>query len=95
MAFLEICAVANAGKVLCESCYMVEGDSCLILRAESIFQRIEKTIVNGCFLPTLNSAVDKTLQCMRNVVHLLLRMTLLQQILRVSQKMSQFKKIML
>ena len=63
MAFLEICAVANAGKVLCESCYMVEGDSCLILRAESIFQRIEKTIENGCFFPTLNGAVDKTLQC--------------------------------
>jgi len=44
MAFLEICAVVDAGKVFCESCYMVEGDSCIILKAEIILQRIEKTI---------------------------------------------------
>ena len=31
MAFLEICAVADAGKEFCESCYMVKGDSCLII----------------------------------------------------------------
>ena len=47
MVFLETCKDADAGKVFCESCYMVEGNSCLILRAESIFQHIEKTIENG------------------------------------------------
>ena len=49
MTFLELCVVADAGKVFCESCYMVEGDSCLILREENIFQRIKKTIENGYF----------------------------------------------
>ena len=49
MAFLEICAVADAGKVFCECCYKVEDESCLIVRAERTFQRIEKTIETDIF----------------------------------------------
>ena len=52
MAFLEICAVVDAGKVYYESYYTVEGDSCIILRVDSIFQRSENTIENGYFVPT-------------------------------------------
>ena len=41
---------------------LVKWWTCLKLRAESNFQRIEKIIKNGYFPPTLNGAVDKTLQ---------------------------------
>ena len=44
MAVLECNVVAIGGKSYAEGCYILEGDSCIILRAESVFQRIEKNI---------------------------------------------------
>ena len=41
MAIVEIAAVAEGVQTFAEACYTLEGDSCLILRALSVFRRTE------------------------------------------------------
>ena len=58
MAIVEIAAVAEGVRTFSEACYTLEGDSCLILRALSIFRRMELYIENGYSTQRLESAVD-------------------------------------
>ena len=62
MAMLEIASVADWGKVIAESCYSLEGDSAIILRAFAIFKRLEDTIADGSELVKVDQVVDKALE---------------------------------
>ena len=47
MAILETKVVAVGGKTFAEGCYILEGDSCIILRAVKVLKRIVNTIQNN------------------------------------------------
>ena len=55
MAMLEIASVADWGKTFAESCYTLEGDSVIILRASSIFERLEYKIAHSTELIRINN----------------------------------------
>ena len=44
MAVLECAVVSSGGKTYTEGCYILEGDSCIILCAEAVFKDIERNI---------------------------------------------------
>ena len=41
---VDIVAVADHGKIFSESCYTLEGDSAIIFRGSSVFDRLEESI---------------------------------------------------
>ena len=59
MATVEIAAVAEGVRTFAEACYTLEGDSCLILRALSVFRRTELYTENGYTTPRLVSSVEE------------------------------------
>eukprot|EP00957_Ditylum_brightwellii_P044578 3380239-Ditylum_brightwellii.AAC.1 len=61
MAMVEIAAIALGLKPLAQACYTLEGDSCLILRAWSVFNQMEESINMGFNTPGLEAAVDEAL----------------------------------
>ena len=67
MAIVEIAAVAEGVRTFAEACYTLEGDSCLILRALSVFKRMELYIKNGYSTPRLESAVERALPFLQRV----------------------------
>ena len=46
IAIVEIAAVAEGVRTFSEACYTLEGDSCLILQALSVFRCMELYIEN-------------------------------------------------
>ena len=67
MAVVEIKSVFEGVRTFSEACYTLEGDSCLILRALSVFRRMEIYIENGYLTPRLGDAVDKALTLLQSV----------------------------
>ena len=62
MAMLEIAAVADYGKIFAESCYTLEGNSAVILRASSVFERLECTIGIQPPLLQVHNIIEKALE---------------------------------
>ena len=62
MVMLEIAAVTDYGKIFAESCYTLEGNSAVILRASSVFERLESTIGTQPPLLQVHSIVEKALE---------------------------------
>ena len=54
-------------KIFAEEYYTLEGESCMILRAESVLKRIESRIGEGYRIPNLEASVDKALPYIFNV----------------------------
>lgn len=67
MAIVEIAAVAEGVRPFAQGCYTLEGDSCLILRALSVFKHMENYIANGYSTPKLEDAVDRALPLLQHV----------------------------
>ena len=68
MAIVEMAAIADGLKILCEACYTLEGDAQLILRAKSVFDRVrDKFVIEQEIQPRLTTAVDKALPMVRGV----------------------------
>jgi len=61
MAMVEVAVVAEGVRPFAEACYTLEGDSCLILRAYSVFRRLEQFIGDGYSTPKLEEAVDRAI----------------------------------
>ena len=62
LAMVEMAAVADGLKCFCEGCYILEGDAQLILRAKSVFDRMETNIMGEELdIELLKAAVDKAL----------------------------------
>ena len=66
MAILEIAAVADYRKIFAESCYTLEGNSAIILRASSVFERLESTIGIQPPLLQVHNIVEKSLELIVN-----------------------------
>ena len=67
MSIVEIAAVAEGVKPFCEGCYTLEGDSCLVLRALSVFERMEEYIDGGYSTPGLEATVDQALPLIEHI----------------------------
>ena len=73
MAIVEMAAIADGLKILCEACYTLEGDAQLILRAKSVFDRgREKFMIGQEIQPRLTTAVDKAFPMVRGVEEIFL-----------------------
>ena len=68
MVVVEMVAIADGLKILCKTCYTLEGDSQLILREKSAFDRVkDKFMAEKLFSPRLTTAVDKALPMVKEV----------------------------
>ena len=59
MVIVELAAIDTGLIIFAESCYTLEGDSCLVLRAKSVFERIEAVIDADFECDGLDQAVDR------------------------------------
>lgn len=64
MAMVEMTSISSWSKTFAEGCYTFEGDSCLILRAKYVFERMEKHIDNGFNTDGLDKAEDRAIPMM-------------------------------
>ena len=60
-------SVAEGIRTFAKACYTLEGDSCLILRALSVFRWMELYIKNGYRTPRLEDAVDRSLTLLQSL----------------------------
>ena len=67
MAIVEIASIAECVRTFSEACYTLEGDLCLILRALSVFRRMELYIENGYRTPRLEYAGGRALKLLQRV----------------------------
>lgn len=68
LAMVEMAAVADGLKCFCKGCYILEGDAQLILRAKSLFDRMENKMMGGeVDMQKLKAAVDKDLPMTESV----------------------------
>ena len=67
MSIFKIASVAEGVRTFSEACYTLEGDLCLILRALSVFRRMELCIDNEYHTPRLEYSVDRALTLLQSL----------------------------
>ena len=60
MAIFEGSVVKDVGRILCTSCYTLEGDSPLILTAAEVFKVIDECCIDGFNIPSLHKIAQDT-----------------------------------
>ena len=67
MAIVEISSVAEGVRTFYQACYKLEGDLCVIMRALSVFRRMELCIDNEYHTPRLEYSVDRALTLLQSL----------------------------
>ena len=61
MAILEFADLTDGINIFAEECYILEGESAIILRDDDVFKRIEHVIDDNYKFPSVNRVVDDAL----------------------------------
>ena len=67
MAIVEISSVAEGVRTFYQACYKLEGDLCVIMRALSVFRRMELYIENGYRTPRIKNSVDIAIPLLQSI----------------------------